>query len=78
MSERVPTEKITRERLRSWSNRLDQEHATPALLLGIGHDEKAGTIAIVTTESLGDQEMIGLLLYALRELGVEFNPLLPG
>lgn len=63
--ERVPTEAITRARLASWERRLAEEHATPAVLVGIGHDEAAGTVVVVAPEDLPDGYVVRMLEGAL-------------
>jgi hypothetical protein len=46
----VPTETITRNRLEKWAVRLQEMHATPVVLIGIGHDEAAVTTVICTLD----------------------------
>lgn len=64
----VQTEKITKERLAGWANRLKEEHSTPLLLIAIGHDEKAGQLTICVPEGVEDDLLIGSLLYVLESL----------
>ena len=47
---RVPTEEITRERFQEWAALLEPNHATPAFLIGIGHDETTGEIHVCYPE----------------------------
>lgn len=42
----VNVERIARERLRDWQRDCVRDHATPALLLAIGHDERSGEIHV--------------------------------
>lgn len=65
---RVPTEEITEERLARWKKRLSEAHATPVVLVAIGHDEHKGRPVICTTEDIKDSDLAHLLLYAAKEL----------
>ena len=67
--DRVPTEWITRERLRDWAKLLDEAHATPALLIGLSHDEQSGAMHIWVPEDTPDELVIGWLLTAVKEVG---------
>ena len=51
---RVPTEEITEERLERWKRLLARDHATPMVLLAVGHDEQSGKLFVCTVE---DREM---------------------
>lgn len=53
--------RITAERMRSWTTRLVDAHATPVLLLGIGHDWALGELHVVATEDLSEGYLIKLL-----------------
>jgi hypothetical protein len=64
----VDTKKITHERLGRWGKKLATSHATPALLLGIGHDHVSGQVVICVTEDRTDQEIILFLQAAIDEL----------
>jgi hypothetical protein len=46
----VPTEAITRERLDRWAARMRDSHATPLILIGVGHDENIGQIVVCTLD----------------------------
>jgi len=59
---------ISKQRLYSWRQRLNESHATPILLLGVGHDHKNGQIVICVTEDRSDSEIILFLEKALKEL----------
>ena len=65
---RVPTEKITTERLESWAKHLADEHATPLALVAIGHDEKSGQIVICAVEDVADADLAHLLMGAARKI----------
>ena len=68
--QRVPVEMIIRERLTRWSKRLAEEHATPLLLMGIGHDENSGKINVLTCDEpdITDEVVYQLLCKAASEL----------
>jgi hypothetical protein len=64
----VEIEKICRDRLDRWIQNLVKEHATPVVLVGVGHDDQSGKVVICTTEEMS-QEDIGLFLVgAIKEL----------
>ena len=64
----VPTESITKGRLKGWARRLAQEHATPIVLVGVGHDEKQGQLVVLTVEDMDDEMLAGSLAFALEQL----------
>jgi hypothetical protein len=41
---------IIDSRLNSWGTRLRMENATPLLLIGVGHEQKAGTLIVCTLD----------------------------
>ncbi len=43
---------ITKERLDRWAKRLDENHSTPLLLLGVGHAERSGELHVLIPEDL--------------------------
>ncbi|HVI07014.1 MAG TPA: hypothetical protein VND65_01845 [Candidatus Binatia bacterium] len=67
----VPTEQITAERLTRWGIRMREAHATPLMLVGVGHDQNNGKIVICTLEEPEiDTDTLRMLLQrALDELG---------
>lgn len=64
----VPTESITQERLKRWSKKLAEQHATPLVMLGIGHDSKAGQLVVLTVEDVNDDVLLASLLFAAESL----------
>ena len=55
---------INRQRLDDWRKRLTSEHATPLILLGVGHDHLNGQWCICTLEEeggLSDREIVAAL-----------------
>lgn len=64
----VPTEQITQERLKSWAKRLSEQHATPLLMLGMGHDANAGQLVVLTVEDVDDDMLVASLLFAAEQL----------
>lgn len=69
----VPVEKICRERMALWTQDAMRDHATPALLLAIGHDHVSGEVHVyVPDDPFFDTRMlVSLLLLALRSLDAE-------
>lgn len=61
-------EDICSVRLEGWTKRLTQEHSTPVLLLGVGHDHKKGQLVICTTEEMTDRDIQLFLEGALMQL----------
>ena len=59
---------ICTERLDSWTNHLVSEHATPAMLIGVGHDHKSGRLVVCTTEDMPDESLALLVHGALKKL----------
>lgn len=62
------TEEITRERFASWTKRMSEQHSTPMLLLGVGHDHTSGQLVVLVPEEVTNADVRRLLLYALRKL----------
>jgi hypothetical protein len=59
---------ITATRLLDWRKRLTAEHATPAVLLGIGHDHASGKLVICTPEDMSDDDLLTLIEGILTNL----------
>ena len=59
---------ICETRLRSWRDILIRQHATPILLIGMGHDTHTGEVQMIAVEDLTHDELRALLCYAVREL----------
>ena len=59
---------ICNERLGRWTDRLVGEHATPVLLVGVGHDYKKGALVLCTLEDLDDVELLLFLRGAVHKL----------
>jgi hypothetical protein len=64
----VNVRKINHERLGRWEKRLTENHSTPVVLVGVGHDQVKGRVFILTTEERTDEEVIVFLREALRQL----------
>lgn len=64
----MDTDKITSERLNEWRDRLREEHATPLVLLGVGHEHKSGQLVLCVPEGVDDDLLIGSLLFALESI----------
>lgn len=61
--------RITDSRLTGWADLLAREHATPALLVGIGHDHKSGDVVVCVCEEVPDEYIRAMLRLALKRLG---------
>lgn len=59
---------ICKDRLAMWTEDLVGDHATPLLLLGLGHDHKQGTISIHTNQEVKEDDMIAWIAMALDRL----------
>lgn len=66
----VPVEQITRQRLKDWGNDCIRDHATPALLLAVGHDHVSGEVHLYVPDDpfFDNQRIAQLLRLALSEL----------
>lgn len=64
----VNVRKINHERLGRWEKRLNENHSTPVVIVGVGHDQVKGRVFILTTEDRTDEETILFLREALRQL----------
>ena len=64
----VDVKRITDERLQGWAKQLVNVHATPVLLLGVGHDHVSGQVHIVVTENMTPAQIRAFLKAALRDL----------
>ena len=53
----VNVQAITIERLKEWGRDCMEDHATPALMLAIGHDEHQGEIHVYVPEDV-DKDML--------------------
>jgi len=60
---------ITTGRLSGWADKLVSDHATPALLIGFGHDHRSGDVVLCCVEDLSDEDVRDLLRGLLRKLG---------
>ena len=59
---------ICKDRLAMWTDDLVGDHATPLLLLGIGHDDRSGNISICTVEEMDRDKITVFLAQALDRL----------
>lgn len=60
--------KINVGRLSRWKDRLNDTHATPVLMIGVGHDHYNGKVILCTTEDLTDSELLLFMQDACRQL----------
>lgn len=58
----VNIKQINDERLGRWKNQLNRKHATPILIVGVGHDHNQGDLIILTTEERSDNDILQILL----------------
>lgn len=65
----VQTERITRERLDEWAQTLAEHHATPILLVAIGHDETTGQLHVCVPEDVSSATIRQLVAYAYQLIG---------
>lgn len=61
-------QKIGAARLASWLKLLVEDHATPVLLVGVGHDAQVGVTSVCVPEGLGDAEILRFLKAAVTKL----------
>lgn len=66
--ERVSTEEITQDRLKGWTEELAVVHATPFLLVAIGHDERSGEIHVCVPIGANDDETAAILISVIMKL----------
>ena len=59
---------ICKDRLAMWTDDLVGDHATPVLLLGVGHDDKKGNISICTVQEMDPDKITFFLAQALDRL----------
>lgn len=59
---------ICRQRLAGWTKKLVGEHATPVLLLGVGHDNHSGKLVLCITEDMPLDQLEVFLAGALAEI----------
>lgn len=52
---------INKLRLEGWADVLTKQHATPVLLIGVGHDHAGGKFHICTTEDCEDETLLEVL-----------------
>jgi hypothetical protein len=64
----VPIEKITEERLARWKRRMKESHATPIVLMGVGHDHKCGEIVVCIPEDVDNALVLATLCFAVEQL----------
>lgn len=64
----VNTKAITEERLKKWAEVLEQDHCTPALLIGIGHGPTSGQMHLIIPENVTPRMALSWLAYAVLEM----------
>lgn len=58
---------INHSRLLSWAARLSESHATPVVVVGVGHDHESGRVNVVRTEDGPSDEDLAILLRAAAD-----------
>lgn len=66
--EKVPVKVINHERMNRWRERLNENHSTPVICVGVGHDHLKGKIMILCTEDQTDAEVLLFLKEAVKQL----------
>jgi len=64
----VDVEKINNDRLKSWRDKLNAAHATPIIILGIGHDHVEGKTMLIAVENLTDEQIKDFLWNAYHSI----------
>jgi hypothetical protein len=64
----VDVKRINRDRLSSWEKQLTGSHATPFILVGVGHDHVSGQLVVCTTEDRSNTDIILTLQAVIAEL----------
>jgi len=64
----VDCEEITIERLETWGAVLAEHHGTPAILIGVGHDDVRGRLHMSTTEDMTVDMVRAILAKVLMQL----------
>lgn len=58
---------ITIQRVSQWAQKVIDEHATPVLMLSVGHDHHSGTVVVSSCEETDDAELL-LWLHGAQQL----------
>lgn len=59
---------ICQERMGKWTEVLVKEHCTPAILIGIGHDQVSGEIHMIIPENWSDEQATAILARTMEKL----------
>lgn len=62
---------INDERLGEWNRLLLEEHSTPFVLFGMGHDQNNGQLVMCIPEKVPTHVIVTCLRFALRRLLTE-------
>lgn len=60
--------RINDERLGAWREDLVAVHATPALLIGVGHDAAIGQVHLCMPENMPKEILLSYLAFAFEEI----------
>jgi hypothetical protein len=64
---------ICKIRLGQWTEVLVEKHCTPAILIGVGHDEASGAIHIVIPENWSEDQAVAILTSTLATMNKKDN-----
>ena len=59
---------IGKERLDKWLDHLVNDHATPVLLMGLGHDHNLGNVSLCITENITNEQIELFLMGVLQKI----------
>ncbi len=59
---------ITTDRLARWAKKSIANHATPVIMVHVGHDHNSGQIGICTTEDMDNRTLKAFLQQVIRQL----------
>ncbi len=62
---------ICREQMNRWRRRAVEAHATPVLMLSVGHDQHSGALGVHITEDLPDDQLVALTKFLYEEVVVK-------
>jgi len=64
----APVVAINNERLERWKKKLNEDHATAYLMIGVGHDHQSGRLSLIITENTKLLEIREVLKGVLKQL----------
>jgi hypothetical protein len=61
---------INRSRLEEWGQTLNEEYATPMLLIGVGHGPALGSVHVMVPDGVSSHDLIVLLNSAATKIAL--------